>query len=230
MHMDLVFVDANVLYSKTLRDWTLLLSEHCERFAVVSSQDCIIEALANYRENHPAADGGVIRQVRASIEGSLHDIVEDWPGGPVDGMPDEKDWHVVHAATHAQVKILVTDNMKDFAPVAGKLSFDLYSPDQLFTLVARNDPRAVEEVTMRQVAYWEEGNRRRAAEGKPGSKSLSQALRDSRAPEFADIVEQTLRKLSGIRDEDQTAVTAEPGEAPPAEFQTPAEPSPLPAS
>ncbi|MEY9954173.1 PIN domain-containing protein [Leifsonia sp. EB34] len=207
--MDLVFVDANVLYSKTLRDWALMLSEHCTRFAVVTSQDCIIEALANFRETHRTADGGVIRQIKASIEGALHDIISDWPGGEVPGMPDEKDWHVVNAATHAGVKILVTENMKDFAPIADAVPFDLYSADELFMLVADNDPSAVEEVVRQQVDYWSEVKKKRAAKGDPAPKGLSEALRDAGAPQFADFVRTTLRKLSGIRD-DGAALTDSP--------------------
>lgn len=195
--MDLVFVDANVLYSKTLRDWTLLLSQQGDRFAVVSSQDCIVEALANLREQYPAADGGVIRQIGKSIEGALHDIVDDWPGGEIEGMPDKKDWHVVHAATHAQVKILVTDNMKDFAPVAASLCFDLYSPDDLFMLLAANDPPAVETVTLRQVEYWLRKCEVKKAKGEAEPKRLAQALRDAGAPKFARVIEETLLKLGG---------------------------------
>lgn len=199
--MDLVFVDANVLHSRTLRDWMLLLSMHGKSIAVVSSQDCIIEALASIRERNPHLDGGAIRQIGDSIKGALYDIIDDWPGGAIEGMPDEKDWHVVHAATHAQVEILVTDNMKDFTPVADTLSFDLYTPDQLFTLLAHNDPDAVDEVTRLQLAYWRKEANRRAMNGRPAPKRLGEALRDARAPEFANIIDQTLRTLADVRDD-----------------------------
>jgi len=205
--MDLVFVDANILYSKTLRDWTLMLSEHCNRFAVVTSLDCIIEALANIRENNPSADGGVIRQIGTSIENTLHDVIRDWPGSEVPGMPDEKDWHVVNAAVYAGAKILVTENMKDFEPIADTLPFDLYSADELFMLVAHNDPSAVEGVAMRQLDYWDGIKKQRAAKGKSAPKGLSEALRDAAAPQFANIVDTTLRKLAGIRDDDTATVT-----------------------
>lgn len=149
MPMDLVFVDANVLFSRTLRDWTLMLGEECNRFAVISSRDCLVEVIANIRERNPAAEGGMISHLHDLIERSLHDLITKYPGGPINGMPDEKDWHVVHSASEAGAKILVTSNMKDFAPVADLLPFDLYSPDELFNLVWKNDPRAVEEVTIK---------------------------------------------------------------------------------
>ncbi len=199
MHMDLVFVDANVLFSRTLRDWTFLLSTESERFAVVSSLDCIIEAVGNIRERNPEAEGGTISYIHDLIERSLHDVVREYPGGPIEGMTDEKDWHVVHAATQAGAKILVTDNMEDFAPIADSLPFDLYTADDLFMLLAHNDSPAVEAVTMRQVRYWVNVGERFAAEGKPAPKKLAQALRDAGATKFAEIIDKTLRKLSGKR-------------------------------
>jgi len=195
--MDLVFVDANVLYSRTLRDWALLLGEKCKRFAVISSRDCLVEVIANIRERNPEAEGGMISHIHDLIEGSLHDLITEYPGGRIQGMPDEKDWHVVHAATAAGAKILVTSNLKDFAPVADLLPFDLYSPEELFDLIWKNDPQAVEEVTMEQVRYWKRTARRYETEGRPEPKGLVQALQDAGAPEFAEIVAQVLRKLSG---------------------------------
>lgn len=195
--MDLVFVDANILHSKTLRDWTLLLGLHCGRFGVVSSEDCVIEALASIRDKNRHLDGGAIHTIGEQIKGSLHDLITDWPGGAVEGMPDTKDWHVVNAATHAGVQILMTTNTKDFSPIAGSLAFDLYTPDELFTLVADNDPPAVEEVTRRQRSYWEEKRQKSILNGIGEPKRLAEALRDAGAPDFADIVTQTLRKLSG---------------------------------
>ncbi|MBT9607978.1 MAG: PIN domain-containing protein [Microbacterium sp.] len=132
MPTHLVFADANVLFSRTLRDWTLMLGKACNSFAVVSSRDCLVEVIANIRERNPAAEGGTISHIHDLIEGSLHDLMTQYPGGPIAGMPDEKDWHVVHAAAKAEARILVTSNMKDVAPVAEFLPFELYSPDELF--------------------------------------------------------------------------------------------------
>lgn len=205
MRVDLIFADANVLFSRTLRDWTLMLGMECRRFAVVSSRDCLVETIANIRERNPEAPGAMISHIHDLIEGSLHDLITDYPGGPIEGMPDEKDWHVVHAAHEAQVKILVTENMKDFAPVAHLLKFDLYCPDDLFELVWENDPAAVEELTKKQIRFWRSEGERYAAEGKPAPKGLAEALRGAAAPRFADIVEQVVRKLGGPDDDDPPA-------------------------
>ncbi len=186
--MDLVFVDANILHSKTLRDWTLLLGLHCGRFGVVSSEDCVIEALASIRDKNRHLDGGAIHTIGEQIKGSLHDLITDWPGGEVEGMPDTKDWHVVNAATHAGVQILMTTNTKDFSPIADSLPFDIYTPDELFTLIADNDPPAVEEVTRRQRSYWEEKRQKSILSGMGEPKRLAEALRDAGASDFADVV------------------------------------------
>lgn len=197
MLVDLVFVDANVLYSRTLRDWTLMLGMECRRFAVISSRDCLVEAIANIREKNPRATGGTINRIHELIARSLHDLITDYPGGPIDGIPDEKDWHVVRAATAAQAKLLVTANVKHFAPIADLLPFDLYSPDDLFDLMWDNDPAAVEEVTKKQIRFWKTEGERYAAEGKPAPKGLAEALRGAGATGFASTIEQVVRKLAG---------------------------------
>ncbi len=206
--MDLIFVDANILFSRTLRDWTLMLGEECNRFAVISSRDCLVEAIANIRERNLEVEGGVISHIHDLIQDSLHDVVGQYPGGPIAGMEDKKDWHVVHAATAAGAKILVTLNIKDFAPVADSLSFDLYTPDELFDLIWKNDPQAVEAVATKQVKYWQGVAKRYESEGRPAPKGMVQALQDAGAPEFATIIGRTLRKLSGEIDGIPTAVTA----------------------
>jgi len=193
----LVFVDANVLFSRTLRDWTLMLGRECKRFAVISSGDCVTEAVANIRRRNPHAPGSKISHIHQLIETSLHDLVTDYPGGPIDGMPDELDWHVVHAAQAAGAKILVTSNTKDFSPVAHLLPFDLYSCDELFDLIWKNDPASVEAVTIDQVKYWSARSEQYSREGRTPAKTLTQALRDAGAPKFALVVEETLRKLAG---------------------------------
>lgn len=212
--MHLVFADANVLYSRTLRDWALMLSRESERFAVISSRDCLVEVLANIREKNPGADGGQINHVHELITGTLHDLITDYPGGAIAGMPDEKDWHVVHAATAAGANILVTENMKDFAPVADSLPFDLYSPDDLFDLIWKNDPQAVEAVTKKQVRYWVDKREEFEAEGKPAPKTLVDALKDAGAPQFAMVIEQTLRKLSGKPSDTKPQADGEPNADP----------------
>jgi hypothetical protein len=207
--VDLVFVDANVLFRRTLRDWTLMLGRECNRFAVISSRDCLVEAIAKIRERNPAAEGGMISRIHDLIERSLHDLITTYPGGPIDGIADEKVWHVIHAATEAGAKILVTSNLKDFAPVADSLPFDLYSPDELFDLVWKNDPRAVEQVTREQLRYWSDQAERFKATSRPAPKGLARALLDAGATGFADTITQTIRKLSGEEDSLVSSATAD---------------------
>lgn len=229
VRMDLVFVDANVLYSRTLRAWTLMLGMECRRFAVISSRDCLVEAVANIRERNPGAPGGMISHIHDLIEKSLHDLMTQYPGGPIDGMPDEKDWHVVHAAKEAGAKILITDNMKDFAPVKHLLPFDLYSPDELFDLIWKNDPSSVEAVTMKQVLYWRGVAERYEGEGRAAPKGLVKALHDAGAKKFSLVIEGTLRKLAGEPRfaEDASTPAAVPGADPDPNPTTEAVPSPV---
>jgi hypothetical protein len=45
--MHLVFADANVLYSRTLRDWTFLLSEESGMYSVMSAREAVVEAMGS---------------------------------------------------------------------------------------------------------------------------------------------------------------------------------------
>ncbi len=55
-----VFVDANVLYSRTQRDWLGLLHRDTDAFEVFWSEDVITEALYHLRKKHQDWDGGQI--------------------------------------------------------------------------------------------------------------------------------------------------------------------------
>ncbi|GAA2542883.1 hypothetical protein GCM10009860_24710 [Microbacterium mitrae] len=145
------------------------------------------------RENHPHLDGGTIRDLHQKFYESLHDVLDEYPGGAIDDVTDNKDWHVIHAAKFGGVDILVTQNIKHFAPVVDKVPFDLYTADELLTMIAENDPQAVEAVTMKQITYWQ----RRNADKTGPQMTLSDALRSAQAPEFARIIEGVVRKLSG---------------------------------
>lgn len=63
-----VFVDANVLYSRTLRDWLFLMALETSPppYGVYWSEDVLAEVVHNLRKSHPdwdAAQTGRIRQL-----------------------------------------------------------------------------------------------------------------------------------------------------------------------
>ena len=56
MKKQIVFVDANILFSKTLMDWLFFLhEENPGMFQLISTQDVFSEVLYNMRRNNPRA-------------------------------------------------------------------------------------------------------------------------------------------------------------------------------
>lgn len=67
-----VLVDANVLFSKTLRAWLFLLRHETQgqMYTVLATEDIIAETVYRYRRAHQTAPGGAIT--------SLHDLVRSF--------------------------------------------------------------------------------------------------------------------------------------------------------
>ena len=65
-----VFVDANVWYSRTLRDWVgrLYTLPETPPFEVRWTEDVMAEVLYSLRRKHPAWDGGRITRIRDLLQ------------------------------------------------------------------------------------------------------------------------------------------------------------------
>lgn len=106
-----MFVDANVLYSRTLRDWLALLrgDSSGELYTVYWSEDVLAEAIYHLRRNHRDWSGGKITRIRdllaAAFEGGRVDdftIDGSFPGSDAD------DEHVHAAAVACSAEIILT--------------------------------------------------------------------------------------------------------------------------
>lgn len=67
--MERVFVDANILYSRTIRDWLFALStSKIQMFDLFSSEDVFAEVVYHYRRSNPKRSGdevnGLVNQIR----------------------------------------------------------------------------------------------------------------------------------------------------------------------
>lgn len=191
--MHRVFVDSNVLGSKTQYDWMFLLKANCRMFAVCTSDDVLDEAHRVWRRKHPSA-GGDMRRVREELfREQFDEVLDTWSGGEAPTLNDVDDTHVHNAAATAGVNILLTNNVNDFGD-PGDLPYDVYTPDQFFMLVAANNPRAVRTVTRIQALYWH-GLYERSPE--LPRISLSEALVRAGCPNFAEVVAAHLQVLAG---------------------------------
>ncbi|MFB2586764.1 PIN domain-containing protein [Herbiconiux liukaitaii] len=188
MRVPVVFVDANVLYSKTLRDWLFLLrKETCgDMFTVASSNDVIAEVLYWIRKNNSGGPGHLTGNAKELIEASLDELVRDFPAGMVFPGDDTHDTHVYAASITCGATYLVTDDA-GFHDVSDELPYEVHSADSFLQLIAENVPQAVDNVIRTQIAYY--ANR-------SGSKTLSEALVSAHCPTFAGIVRRHLQAMS----------------------------------
>jgi hypothetical protein len=72
-----VLADANVLFSRTLRDWLILIQLVPGPYTVYWTEDILAEVAYHLRKKHPDASGHVIPGIRRKITEALE-------GGRVD--------------------------------------------------------------------------------------------------------------------------------------------------
>jgi hypothetical protein len=155
-----VFVDANVLYSRTLRDWLMLLQLRSggEIYSVYWSEDVLAEAIYRLRRSHPDWDGGKITYIRDLITqvfegGRVDDFVVD---GSFGGN-DANDRHVHAAALACSADIVLSDDGGFFSAAEydeRTAPYESYRPDEFFLLVDDSSPDLVRKVTLEQTIHW----------------------------------------------------------------------------
>ncbi|MET8779645.1 PIN domain-containing protein [Nocardia sp. NPDC004654] len=112
-----VLVDANILYSRTLRDWLCLLYLRggAGMFQVFWTEDIMAEALYHRRKKNPFLSeeqiGGIRRKTVAALgEDSL---ITGYRIDATLAYPDAYDAHVHCAAIHGEIDIVLTANGSD---------------------------------------------------------------------------------------------------------------------
>lgn len=186
-----VLVDANVLFSRTLRDWLFLLKigSEADMFTVHASQDIIAEVLYRLRRTYPNAPGRLTSGVHDRIVENLDNRVSDFE---VDGSypgDDPDDAHVHAAAIACGAQILLTGDVGFTGlpdDLADQLPYEVHTPDSFFVLVDDSAPFVVETVTAEQHAYWS---------SKPGHSDLVSMLLKAQCPQFAERIRQHLDSL-----------------------------------
>ncbi|BCW56792.1 MULTISPECIES: PIN domain-containing protein [Micrococcaceae] len=180
-----VFVDANVFFSRTLRDWLFLLRIESKggMFQLHTTWDVITETSARLRDEYPNASGDLLASLIKKIQECVDEILTAFPGGPVEGIADEGDWHVHHAAEACRAHVLLTD---DTGFESDDSNYEVYTCDNFFLEVECSAPDVVKRVVEMQAVYWSRRN----------GKQLPDALRDAGCSEFADVVLGILKELA----------------------------------
>lgn len=187
-----VLVDANVLFSRTLRDWLALihLSEEGQLYTVHWTEDILAEALYWLRRKHPHWEGSKTSTVRDRIAGTFEGgRVTDFA---IDGSfpgTDPNDQHVHAAALACDADIVLTndDGFVSSAADPDELPYEVFEPDAFFVLADDSAPHIIRSVTREQTRYWC---------GKRGRAQLTQYLEAAGCEEFARRVRKHQSNLS----------------------------------
>lgn len=184
-----VFVDANVWFSRTLRDWLGLLYVLPDEppFVVHWSEDVLAELLYHLRRTHPSWPGDRISGIRDRLAGTFE-------AGRVDAYEidstyrgrDPGDAHV-HAATVAcGADVLLTFDVDDFVWDANTSAYEVMHPDAFLVTVEEVWPELVTAAVDEMMAHWIKRGL---------NADLPRRLNKTGCPQFADRV----ARLSRLR-------------------------------
>ncbi len=152
-----VLVDANVLHSRTLRDWLFLLRNATGggMFTVTATEDILTEVVASYRRRYPAATGAQTRNLRVNLEQQLDDLFSAYEPAEHASNGDPRDAHVRAAATASGVSMLLSDDKNVVADRDDpSLGYEVITSDEFFVLVDDSAAKHVRQVARDQYAYW----------------------------------------------------------------------------
>lgn len=142
-----VVADANVLYSRVLRDYLLYAADQ-EIIAISWSPEILAEVAENLEKNLTAFDHAAGQRLAGAMNRAFP-LAEVEPGEEhysalaEVALPDEDDRHVLAAALAAEADVLCTSNTKDFpSDVVAALGIDVLTPDELLSrLVTEYQPQ-----------------------------------------------------------------------------------------
>ncbi len=185
----IVLGDANVLYSRVLRDYLVYAADE----GVISirwSQAILNEVVKHLQANNSTFDD---EQAELLIR-LLNDVYPEAEVEPttsarrkVNGLdlPDEDDRHVLVAAVAAHADILCTNNVKDFPPeVMASLGIELLTADALLSRLVTMCPSRMMDAHRTTVA---------SLTGATDQSTIA-ALRRAQATETADLIEALLKR------------------------------------
>ncbi|MFT4215161.1 MAG: PIN domain-containing protein [Microbacterium sp.] len=178
-----VLADANVLYSRVLRDY-LLYAATQGVLEIRWSAAILAEVVEHLAENIGGFDAAAGARLVAAMNGAFP-AAEVEPDSDAEAavadlpLPDEDDRHVLAAAVAVDADVLCTDNLRDFpADAMAEVGIRLMSADDLLSLLVTEFPDGM------LAAH------RLAVSRLPGATddSTLAALRRAGAPNAADLV------------------------------------------
>lgn len=186
-------VDANILLSRTLRDWTFLLSWYPQGnlYDIKWTEDIITEYTYHRRKKVPFASDQQLTDVRRKLIDTVPEgLIAGFEIDPTLEYNDKGDAHLHAAAAYGDVDIILSQNIKDVR-FADDLPYEVYTADEFFILVDDSAPAIVSEVLEFQLRHWIKGKSARPNDDHP---TLPKRLESANAPQFADRVLRHMRR------------------------------------
>ncbi len=201
MEVQRVFLDANILFSKTLRDWFFMLRMETggNMFTLITSEDALVEAQYSFRKRNPEVSGRAVTSIRKKTAEFCDDVIEDYPGKASGPFLDRYDLHIHSAALASGCHMLITQD-KGFLDLPeeqkDELAYEILSPDEFLILLDDSASQFVSSVAKKQSTYWVKN---RSENKTPGGVRLETALRKSGCPSFATRVRHHMKDLAGAK-------------------------------
>ena len=146
--LQVYLADANVLYSRVLRDY-LLYSMRAKLISVVWSEAILNEMTEHLIENRPtftkASANRLVNAMNATFPYAQRDpSYADFRAIAKVDLPDEGDRHVIAAALAANATFICTHNVEDFPPeVMIRLGLTVISPENLLCQLICEHPESM---------------------------------------------------------------------------------------
>lgn len=147
----IVLGDANVLYSRALRDYLLYAAARQLVSIRWSPQilDEVVEHLIQNVAGFDAASGSRLTEAMNHAFPQAETTPDERAYARLEGLPlpDPDDRHVIAASLTARAQLLCTNNIKDFPPVVmAELGIVALTADELLELLITESPAQMKEV------------------------------------------------------------------------------------
>jgi predicted nucleic acid-binding protein len=187
-----VFVDANVLYSRCLRDWLVLMAIESQytAYELRWSEAVLTEAFYHLRRNNPEAPERQIERWREQMDENFPEAkITHWDPASVPHPADPNDHHVLAAAYAGGVDILITcdKDIDNFQQCLDEVDagISVQHVDDFLCLIADRHPELVRRRYLSQIMYWQH---RHQVDEESAADSTLESLDKAGAKRFAFLL------------------------------------------